>query len=182
MNKCIRYFTLLSFPLFIGCGTTSEIKLNEPVTTSSKMPSAQVSNSPGPQGSITPIQSQTPEAKAVVSPEPVIQDILKIGDFKNFAHKVSGIAKIIKVENKNILRLENFNTENGPALVVYLVKNSNGNPASSSDYINLGSLKSTNGNFNYDLPDKTNINEIQSVTIWCQAFSVKFGFAQLFYK
>lgn len=57
------------------------------------------------------------------------------------------MAKIIKTENTNILRLENFNTDNGPDLFVYLVKKSTGSP-SGNDFINLGNLKSTNGNLN----------------------------------
>ncbi len=118
----------------------------------------------------------SPSSKVNPTNNSVSSMVLKSGSFKNGVHTVSGMVKIIKVDDKNVLSFENFNTDNGPDLFVYMIKNSSGTP-SENDFINLGSLKTTNGNFNYDIPANVNINDYQSVSIWCKSFSVKFGYA-----
>lgn len=102
---------------------------------------------------------------------------LKNGTFKNAAHKVSGNAKLIKIGEQHYLRLEDFETENGPGLHMYLVKNVTGTP-DGNDFLDLGSLKSTKGNQNYEIPPDTDIDSYKSVSVWCQPFGVNFGFAQ----
>ncbi len=155
-----------------GCGFTPVKKLDEAIPSSiPKTSDPQIKPSTLPISSSNPAPEKTPEN--MTSPE-----VLKQGSFKNGVHIVSGMVKIIKIENKNILRFENFNTENGPDLFVYLVKNSTGTP-SENDFISLGNLKSTNGNFNYDIPVNLNINDYKTITIWCKSFNVNFGYATL---
>ncbi|MFB5637767.1 MAG: DM13 domain-containing protein, partial [Nitrosarchaeum sp.] len=90
-------------------------------------------------------------------------------------HDAQGIAKTIPLENgNNILRLENFKATNGPDLYVYL---STDNKA--SDFVNLGKLKANNGNQNYEIPDKTDLEKYNKVLIWCKTFGVLFGDADL---
>src|SRR3989344_4841093 len=59
-------------------------------------------------------------ASAMPSPLVVAQGTFGEVDF---IHKGSGTAKLIDVEGKQFLRLENLNVERGPDLYVYLVKN-----------------------------------------------------------
>jgi Electron transfer DM13 len=90
-------------------------------------------------------------------------------------HNAAGIAKVISLQQgSNILRLENFKATNGPDLYVYL-----GTDKSASDFVSLGRLKDNIGNQNYDIPGGTDLSKYNTVLIWCRAFSVLFGSAQL---
>ena len=51
-------------------------------------------------------------------------------------HKVKGSAKIVEIDNKNYLSLENFESTNGPDLKVYLSEDLN-----AESYVSLGDLK-----------------------------------------
>ena len=89
-------------------------------------------------------------------------------------HKTSGIAKVIIINEKKFLSLENFETTNGPDLYVYLARDKE-----AEDFINLGRLKGNKGNQNYEIPENVDINSYSDVLIWCKAFSVLFGSAKL---
>lgn len=90
-------------------------------------------------------------------------------------HNAEGIAKVISLQQgSNILRLENFKATNGPDLYVYL-----GTDKGASDFVSLGRLKGNIGNQNYDIPSGTDLSKYNTVLIWCRAFSVLFGSAQL---
>ena len=90
-------------------------------------------------------------------------------------HDAQGDAFTIPLEdNSSILRLENFKSTNGPDLYVYLSTNDN-----ASEFINLGELKANNGNQNYDIPDDADLSKYNKVLIWCKAFGVLFGSAEL---
>lgn len=91
-------------------------------------------------------------------------------------HNAKGTAKLIplKQEDANVLRLENLKVTNGPDLYVYLSTDK-----SASDIVNLGKLKANNGNQNYNIPPGTDLTKYDTVLIWCKAFSVLFGSAEL---
>ncbi len=89
-------------------------------------------------------------------------------------HDAQGSAKILAVDGKNVLRLEDFRSTNGPDLYVYLATDKN-----ASDFVDLGRLKANTGNQNYDIPQGTDLSKYDTVLIWCKAFSVLFGSAQL---
>ena len=48
-----------------------------------------------------------------------------------------------------------------------------------SEFINLGRLKANNGNQNYEIPNGVNLAEYNQVLIWCKAFGVLFGSAEI---
>jgi hypothetical protein len=165
--------------LMVGCGATSEIALNEALPTA--RPQAVTTSQP--EASVMPqesLPSTSPQPVIAVSPDaaPVITT-LKQGDFRNGFHKVSGQARILQLATGPVLRLENFSTENGPDLYVYLVRNDSGSPRNEQEFVNLGKLPSTNGNFNLEIPAETDLSGVQSASIWCRAFSVNFGYAPL---
>lgn len=74
----------------------------------------------------------------------------------------------------DVLRLENFESTNGPDLYVYLDTDDK-----ASDFVNLDTLKANNGNQNYDIPKDTDLTKYNNVLIWCKSFSVLFGSADL---
>ena len=90
-------------------------------------------------------------------------------------HSAEGQAKLIQLgDGINFLRLEDFRSTNGPDLYVYLSTDK-----SASDIVNLGRLKGNVGDQNYEIPDGTDLSKYTTVLIWCQAFSVLFGSAEL---
>jgi hypothetical protein len=100
--------------------------------------------------------------------------VIKSGDFQDGAHPTEGKALLIEMDNELVLRLEDFKTDSGPGLYVYLSEDTGAN-----DYISLGKLKATEGNMNYDVPPNTNTAKYNKVLIWCEPFSVLFGHAEL---
>lgn len=116
----------------------------------------------------------------VEEPMQAAPELLKQGSFQDADafHKGSGQAKIFRlVDQSRVLRFENFSSTNGPDLKVWLVQDTNGDV--DSGYYSLGKLKGNKGNQNYSIPDDVNIDEYNSVIIWCEAFSVLFSTATL---
>ncbi|MDH3610850.1 MAG: DM13 domain-containing protein [Nitrosopumilus sp.] len=90
-------------------------------------------------------------------------------------HDAQGDAFTVPIEDgSNVLRLENFKATNGPDLFVYLSTDKD-----ASEFVNLGELKASSGNQNYEIPDEVDLTQYNNVLIWCKAFGVLFGSAEL---
>lgn len=97
------------------------------------------------------------------------------GSFNSNAHSSSGTAKIIRdASGKIYLVIENFRTDNGPDVRIWLSPNNSGSP-----YQEVGLLKAVSGNFSYELNASVNYTINNRVLIWCKAFSVLFAHAVL---
>ena len=107
--------------------------------------------------------------------------IAKKGFFKNLNYMSSGSASIETKDGKNFIVFgDDFNTPNGPDVVVYLTKNSG--PPTREDIkagIFIGELKSTAGKQVYEIPAGVGISGIKSVTLHCRAFNVPWSYAPL---
>ncbi len=117
------------------------------------------------------------------SSEPIA---LAAGQFHSGAHETKGTATIYQLpEGKQVLRLMDFSTSNGPAVHVYLVaaKDATDNATvKNAGFVDLGSIKGNQGDQNFDVPANTDLSRYQAVTIWCARFSVNFGTAPLMRK
>jgi hypothetical protein len=126
-------------------------------------------------GTFSIIQSQTIEAQEQQQQKPMSAlsgQFIGIGDG---IHNAEGVAKEISLEDgRKFIRFENFKVTNGPNLFVYLATDK-----SASDFVNIGQLKANNGNQNYEVPDGTDLTKYDTVLVWCKAFSVLFGSAEL---
>lgn len=90
-------------------------------------------------------------------------------------HNAEGSVSVIMLnDGTDILRLEDFRSTNGPDLYVYLSTD-----RSASDFVSLGRLKGNVGNQNYEIPPETDLEKYDTVLIWCRAFSVLFGSADI---
>lgn len=108
---------------------------------------------------------------------PIVSDaedfrVSKIVD--TLTHPASGTVRVIDADNKKYIRYENFKTINGPDVYVYLAKD-----LDAKEYVNLGSLRATEGNINYEIPADINIADYRYVMVWCKAFGVLFNYADL---
>jgi len=100
--------------------------------------------------------------------------IVKSGNFEGLAgHYAEGLAKIIEVDGSIFLRFEDFEVTNGPDLRVYITQDGDVKKG-----VHLEKLKGSKGNQNYELND-IDIEQFNSVVIYCQPFGVYFGQAEL---
>src|SRR4051794_22934259 len=120
---------------------------------------------------------------AEVAAQPAAPAALLAGRFHSVAHETRGLATIHQLAGGNrILRLTEFVTSNGPDVRVYLVAAadaSDNETVTKAGFIELGRLKGTDGNQNYDIPAGLDLNKYRAVTIWCRRFSVNFATAPL---
>jgi hypothetical protein len=118
------------------------------------------------------LQPETAFAQDQQTQSPLSGQFMGVGDG---IHEAEGIAKEISLEDgRQFVRFENFKVTNGPDLFVYLATDK-----SASDFVDLGKLKANNGNQNYQIPPGTDLSKYNTVVIWCKAFSVLFGSAEL---
>lgn len=122
------------------------------------------------------------EDMPAMNAEPTLWASGSLRDGESF-HKGSGQVNIYQLENDSyLLRLENLNVTNGPALHVYLSEHANpmnGNDIETNGFVDLSSLKGNMGNQNYEIPAGTDLSNIKSVVIYCKTFSVVFSVAAL---
>jgi hypothetical protein len=109
--------------------------------------------------------------------------VLVKGSFHSVAHQSKGLATIHRFSaGERVLRFTDFETSNGPALRVYLVAAEDAQDnqtVKDAGFVDLGPLKGNQGEQNYDVPVEVDLAKYQSVTIWCQRFSVNFATAPL---
>ncbi len=107
------------------------------------------------------------------------------GSFKDADafHRGSGSATIYRTpDGSEVLRLENLNVTNGPAL--HVVLSTHPDPKRSEEvkqegYVDLGDLKGNRGNQNYPIPAGVDTSIHKSVVIYCYPFAVVFSVATL---
>jgi cytoskeletal protein RodZ len=104
------------------------------------------------------------------------------GGFRSLEHKTSGSAIAYAApDGSRLLRLEDFDTSNGPDLRVIL----SSAPASDdwriwgNDYVELARLKGNVGSQNYQIPADVDLSRYGRVVIWCVRFKVGFGVADI---
>ena len=99
------------------------------------------------------------------------------GIFSGDAHATSGTASVFDLRaGGRVLVLRDLDTSPGPDLRVYLAA---GDGSDVADHADLGRLKGNKGTQQYEIPDWINIEHRNTVVIWCRAFTVSFGRAQL---
>ena len=116
-------------------------------------------------------------AKTLAIPPAVFAENIELsGNFvdADWIHKTKGTATVIQNDENRILNLEDFNTTNGPDLYVYLSTDEK-----ASEFVNLGRLQSSNGEQSYEIPADVDLSKYNKVLIWCKAFGVLFGTAEL---
>ena len=106
------------------------------------------------------------------------------GSFISLEHDTTGRALVLETDNgRRFLRFEEFETSNGPDLLVYL---SSKTPAGSDDwhgydqdFVDLGPLKGNVGDQNYEIPDGVDLDRYSTAVVWCRRFEVGFAAATL---
>ena len=105
---------------------------------------------------------------------PIEARLIATGGFKPRFHSVKGQALLVETNSQKILRFEIFETDNGPALHIYLASG-----LSNDDFIDLGEIRATKGNVNYEIDASVDTSRYNKVLIWCVPFGVLFSYAEL---
>lgn len=106
------------------------------------------------------------------------------GEFISLEHETTGRAVVLETaDGSRFLRFEDFETSNGPDLLVYL---SSKTPAGTDDwygydqdFVDLGVLKGNVGSQNYKLPADVDLDRYSTAVVWCRRFEVGFAAATL---
>ena len=117
-------------------------------------------------------------------PMPVAPQVVTLvsGEFISRSHETSGRALVLNDgSEQRFLRFEDFRTDNGPDVNVWL---SSAPPDASArdfldDWVDLGDIKGNVGAQNYEIPPSVDLDRYSTVLIWCVRFSVAFGAAGL---
>ena len=112
-------------------------------------------------------------------------EAVAMGSFKDADafHRGSGTATIYRTpDGSEVVRLEDLNVTNGPAL--HVVLSTHPDPERSEQvkqegYVDLGDLKGNRGNQNYPIPAGVDTSIHKSVVIYCYPFAVVFSVATL---
>ena len=108
--------------------------------------------------------------------------VLATGNFVDGEHATTGTARILQLpDGSTYVRLEGFSTSDGPDVQVWVTdQQAGGDDWGKYDdgrYVELGTLKGTDGNQNYAVPADADLAGLTSVVIWCDRFNVAFGSA-----
>lgn len=131
-----------------------------------------------PMAEATEAPAEEPTAEAVE--EAVESVVLRQGEFRDRdpEHRGSGTATLVQMGDEHILKLENFESSDGPDLYVYLVENPNTLEASElGETLDLGLLQSLTGDQEYVLPAGTDVSVYQGAIIFCLEFDFVFSTA-----
>jgi hypothetical protein len=113
------------------------------------------------------------EVNEPIAVNPTDVEVAK-GTFVSNAHTTTGTVKVIEDANKKkFLVFENFKTDPGPALRIYLATNT-----SATNFTEVSNTVN-NGNYQLEIPATADLANQKYVLIWCKQFSVLFGNAQL---
>lgn len=119
---------------------------------------------------LTPVAQTTPVNIDTTKPAEAT------GTFSSGAHPTSGMVKVVvdKMDaTKKYLSFENFKTDAGPDLYIYLAEDKN-----ATGSVSVTKLDKT-GTFTLDIPSAANLTKQKYVLVWCKSFTVLFGSAKL---
>ena len=156
---------------YVGSPLIIRTALNEP------LPIASTIGDPMPGATGAPIPTIAPSS-AQALPPPTLQPT-RTGEFQGTDEFYFGRGTASLIETAPgtwIVRFEDFSVRNGPDLYVYLSPKPGGY---AKDAVELGTLKATDGAFNYAIPVGTDLSKVRSVIVWCKQFSHLFAFAPL---
>ena len=117
-------------------------------------------------------------------PMPAAPQIVTLvsGEFMSRSHPTEGRVLVLNDgSEQRFLRFEDFRTDNGPDLNVWLSSAPPDAPVRDflNDWIDLGDLKGNVGAQNYEIPPSVDLDRYSTVLVWCVRFSVVFGSAGL---
>lgn len=108
------------------------------------------------------------------------------GELISHEHASSGAVVLLGLpDGSRVLRLEDLETSDGPQLEVWLTDapviegRAGWHVFDDGAYVELGELAGNIGSSNYPVPADADLDDLTSVSIWCDRFDVSFAAAEL---
>jgi Electron transfer DM13 len=99
--------------------------------------------------------------------------VVATGRVRSLAHSGRGRAQVVELGGGGRkLTLTDFDIDPGPKVVVWL-------QAGEGDYVELGGLKGSKGDQQYDVPERVDLRRYRTVVFWCVPFSQALAEARL---
>jgi len=155
MKSAVFTASFFFIAILAGCRSADEVDAD---------PTGQVTTTPG---------SSTSASSGMLTSDTTGLALRSMGTFMSNVHPTSGTVSVYEKEGKRTLVFTNFKTDGGPDLRIYLAENTG-----LRNFIELARLPGT-GTFSVDLPAEADPARQRYVLIWCKAFSVLFGNAEL---
>ena len=109
--------------------------------------------------------------------------LLSSSEWISLGHPGSGTVLVYRQpDGSHVVRFEDLEVSNGPDLLVILSAAplvDDRNAYSQVEYLSLGDLKGNIGNQNYVVPAEVNLDDYQTVAIWCRRFDYTFNAADI---
>lgn len=123
------------------------------------------------------VKNETLTPVVLMAPPAVVNGTQEsLGTFSKGVHEVSGTVKVVTDKTdakKKYLFFENFKTDAGPDLYVYLAEDK-----AAKGFTSVLKLDKI-GTFTLDVPANADLSKQKYVLIWCQQYTVLFGSAKL---
>ena len=134
-----------------------------------------------------PVTSEldAPASEAPVATEPPVPQVVTLAEGSFIPRgRYSGEGRAVVLNDgseQRFVRFENFSTDNGPDLRVYLSNSSADGDSGSfdDDFVDLGALTGNIGDQNYEIPPEVDLSIYDTVVVWCVRFSTPFTAADL---
>ena len=154
-----------------------ETEVNEDIAVG--VPASQLPASAEPtEDPLAPQTKETGDAEPTATPEPQreMNVVTLQGEVKPAGHSASGTARVIELaKGGRVLTLgDDFEIDPGPQVKVWLVAGDG-----VEDYKDLGALKGSKGNQQYEIPDDVDTEKYSRVVFWCVPFTTELATAQL---
>ncbi|MCY3564535.1 MAG: DM13 domain-containing protein [bacterium] len=147
-----------------------------PVTTTSTTTAAVTTTTAAP----TTTTTAAPTTTTTVPEGPVL---LSVSEWISIGHPGTGTVLVYRQpDGSHVVRFEDLDVSNGPDLLVILSAAplvDDRAAYSEVAYLSLGDLKGNQGNQNYIVPAEVNLDEYQTVAIWCRRFNYTFNAAEI---
>lgn len=131
-----------------------------------------------PVGTTTTTPGPTPTPTGMASPAAPEVVTLGTGALRGLdGYRASGTASLLEVSGTTFVRLADLDASRAPDVRVWLVPAGQEDPSAGG--IDLGELKGNQGSSNYAVPAGTDVGPYGTVLLWCRAFSVPIGAADL---
>ena len=109
--------------------------------------------------------------------------LLSSSEWISLGHPGTGTVLVYRQpDGSHVIRFEDLEVSNGPDLLVILSTSPlvfDQNAYSAVEYLSLGDLKGNKGNQNYEVPADVNVEDYQTVAIWCRRFNYTFNAADI---
>ena len=166
VNEALPTVATSAQPVTPGPVATSPGTTPAPTESPSESSEAPTVSQPAP-AELTSPASMMQEATTRVTPADPVE--LASGQFAGQEHPTSGNVAVLQLDDgTRFVRLENFSTSDGPDVHIWLSDQVAGGDWHSYDdarFLDLGSLKATDGNQNYEVPAGAELAGFVSVVV-----------------